>query len=75
VANFLGSLVGIYLIYALFAAIFKHKAGFIILCVLGIGSGITNLAILGDFRQLLAAIIAIPIIALIPKIQIRKKKL
>ena len=69
---FIGSMTGVYLVYALFAAIFRHKIAFIITAVLGIGGGIMAWAIRGAWQTLPSAAITLTLIVFIPKIQIKK---
>lgn len=71
----LGGMIGVYLVYALFAAIFKHKSGLIIAAVLNLLTGISFAVIQADYFSLLSAIGAIPVIYLVPNIQIRNSNL
>lgn len=65
--------IGYYLFYALFAAIFKHEKGFQLTAPLMIASGIVGLFSL-NFVNIYAAGIAITVIAVIEPIQIRNGK-
>lgn len=67
----LGGMIAVYLIYALFAAAFRHKAGIIIAAIINLASGIVVLAFRGDYFTIMATICAISVIYYVPKIQIR----
>ncbi len=69
----LGGSLGFYIIYAIFAAIFKHKAGFIIAAVLSFGAGITT-ALTGNPFMIISSVIGMIIVSFVKPIQIRKEK-
>ena len=70
----LGEAFGYLIVYALFALVFKHKAGFIITSVLCIGVSISQIRVFDNFSSLLASIIAIAAIYFIVPLQVRSEK-
>lgn len=72
-AFILGYIVGVWLIYALLALVFKHKIGLVVSAVLFVFSGIMQ-AIYGNGISLILSIIAVCIIGFVPPIQVRSER-
>ena len=73
-AYILGGAFGYWVLYALFALIFRHKVGFIIASVMVWGTSIIQLAVNGEYRSLISAIIWTLCVLLIKQIQVRKSE-
>ena len=73
-AEVLGGAIGFWLIYALLALAFKHKASWIITLILSIASGVAQISVFGDFLTLTSAIVAIFFIYFTDPLQIRSEK-
>lgn len=73
-AFLLGYAIGVWLIYALFALVFKHKIGLVITTVLYVFSGIANVIAENGVSPLISSIIAVCIIGFVPPIQVRSKR-
>lgn len=73
-AFILGYIVGVWLIYALLALIFKHKIGLVVSAALYIFIGILNVISENGVISLISSIIAICIIGFVPPIQVRSKR-
>ncbi len=70
----LGGMIGVWLVYALFACIFKHIAGLIITSILSLSAGISALVINENCFTLIASVLAMIVIYLCVPLQIRSKK-
>lgn len=70
----LGGMIGVWLVYALFACIFKHVTGLIITSILGLSAGISALVINGNYFTLIASVLAMIVIYACVPLQIRSKK-
>ncbi|MBQ7642599.1 MAG: hypothetical protein IJS67_01735 [Clostridia bacterium] len=73
-AELFGMVVGYYLVYALFAAIFKHKWGLIVSGTLCFLSGVGNYVAFLNGNNLIATIIGVILVVSIKPIQIRNGK-
>ncbi len=73
-AFILGHTIGVWLIYALLALVFKHKIGLVVSSVLFIFIGIANVISDNGGISLLSSIIALCIIGFVPPIQVRSKR-
>ena len=73
-AQLLGGMVGVWLIYALLSLCFKHKIGLLITAILSVASGFSQIWTAGNFFNLLAAILTIVCIYFIIPLQIRSER-
>ena len=73
-ATILGYAIGVWLIYALLALAFKHKAGWIMASILCIFSGIAEISLYANYLFLISGVSAIFFIYFIVPLQIRSKK-
>ena len=73
-AQILGGSIAVWLFYAGFASMFKHKIGLILLVAMGAFVGIFALCVTGDAFMILSYGVAILFILLLPPLQIRSAR-
>lgn len=71
-AEILGEIFGFYVFYAIFAGIFKHKVGLIIVATLSILGGIFTAVAQQSALMLISSLLGTTIVMLVEPIQIRK---
>ena len=72
-ATILGGLIGAWLLYAILALLFKHLASWIIVSIIGLGTGVAMLLV-GDFGTIISVVIFSVLVFAIPQIQVKNGK-
>ena len=72
-ATILGGLIGAWLLYAVLALLFKHLVAWIVVSVVGVGTGVAML-LMGDFGMIISVVIFSVLVCAVPQIQVKNGK-
>lgn len=67
----LGYAIGIYLLYAILALIFKHKGGFVISNIMNFAIGVIGIIVNFDFLPIVSGVVFFLLLCWIPALHVR----